>query len=96
MATIIDAVYEDGVLRPLNPHDLEERQRYRLIVETIGEPETTSDPALAAEIARRTTILPDGRRIVDILGLFDRGERDLIYEDIDATLDEFGVRLPMR
>lgn len=29
-----------------------------------------TDPALAAEIERRTTILPDGRRLIDLGGIF--------------------------
>ena len=42
MATIIEAIYEDGVLRPLDTQGLEEQHRYRLIVEEVGVPETTS------------------------------------------------------
>ncbi len=29
------------------------------------------DPELAAEIERRTTILPDGRKIIELSGLFN-------------------------
>ena len=74
MQTVIDAIYENGVFKPLAPLDVQENQQYRLILEkTIPSslPETfIKDPSLAAEIERRTTILPDGRKIVRLPGLF--------------------------
>jgi len=37
MAREIDAIYENGVLRPLEPLDLEEQQRVRIIIDH-GDP----------------------------------------------------------
>jgi len=69
MTTVIEAVYEDGVLKPLAPSDLKEQQRYRLILQEIAPAEPDMDPELAAELERRTTILPDGRKIVNMDGI---------------------------
>jgi len=67
MTTVIDAVYENGVLRPLIATGLKEQQRYRVVVQEIApEPsELELDPESAAEIERRTTILPDGRKLIN-------------------------------
>ncbi len=89
MTKIIEAVYEQGALRIEDTSGLKEHQRYRVIVEEITEPPAPSDPALAAEIARRTTVLPDGRRIVRLMGLFDRGDPGPSYEEIEFALEEF-------
>ncbi|MFL5804202.1 MAG: antitoxin family protein [Roseiflexaceae bacterium] len=88
MTKIVEAIYEHGTLKLENTSGLKEHQRYRVIVEEISEPQPPADPALAAELARRTTILPDGRRIVRLMGLFDRGEPGPSYEEIEAALDE--------
>jgi Protein of unknown function DUF104 len=88
MTTIIEAVYEHGVLKPLDTSGLKEHQHYRIILEELRVPDPPADPALAAELARRTTILPDGRRIVRLMGLFDRGEIGPSYEEIESALDE--------
>ena len=37
MAQVTEAVFQDGVLRPLGKLDLRERQRVRLVVELISE-----------------------------------------------------------
>jgi predicted DNA-binding antitoxin AbrB/MazE fold protein len=90
MTTIIEAVYEDGVLKPLASPELRERQHYRLILQEVtpqaAADDITSDPALAAEIERRTTVLPDGRKIIRLGGLFSA---DLagIPEDEDPVAD---------
>lgn len=75
MTEVIEAVYENGVLKPLAENDLKEDQHYRLILQE-REPRRWSDdleisPELAAEIERRTTILPDGRKIIRLSGLFN-------------------------
>jgi predicted DNA-binding antitoxin AbrB/MazE fold protein len=71
MTKIIEAVYEQGALKLADTSGLKEHQRYRVIVEEIAEPQPPADPALAAELARRTTMLPDGRRIMRLMGLFE-------------------------
>lgn len=73
LPTVIDAIYENGVFKPLIPLDAQEHCHYRLILEQAAPPsldKLVTDPALAAEIERRTTILPDGRRLVRLSGLF--------------------------
>lgn len=60
MTRIVEAIYEHGVLKPLDTHGLQESRHYRLILEEIGEPEPPADPELAAELARRTTVLRTG------------------------------------
>jgi predicted DNA-binding antitoxin AbrB/MazE fold protein len=89
MTTIIEAIYEHGVLKPQDTSGLKEQHRYRVILQEIVEPEPPADPELAAELERRTTILPDGRRIVRLMGLFDRGEPGPSYEEIESALDEY-------
>ena len=42
MQQMIDAVYEDGVLKPLGSLDLQEHQRVRITVEPITEPNTAA------------------------------------------------------
>ena len=89
MTTTVEAVYENGVLRPVDTHGLKEHQRYRIILEELPQLGAPSDPALVAELARRTTVLPDGRRIVRLGGLFDRGDPGPSYENIETALDEY-------
>lgn len=86
---IIEAIYENGVLRPLQPHQLQEQQRYRLLIEQPAEPLPDADPALRAELERRTSVLADGRVIINLLGLYDRGQEVPDFDEIEAILDEF-------
>ena len=88
MTKIVEAVYEQGTLKLDDVRGLKEHQRYRVILEEIVEL-PVADPELAAELERRTTILPDGRRVVRLAGLFDRGEPGPSYEEIEAALDEY-------
>lgn len=73
MPTVIEAIYENGVFKPLTPLDVQEHQHYRLILEQAAPrpalDDLIIDPALAAEIERRTTILPDGRRVIQLEGI---------------------------
>jgi predicted DNA-binding antitoxin AbrB/MazE fold protein len=84
MATIIEATYENGVLKPRDASGLKEHQRYRLVLEEISE--AALDPSLAEEIKRRTIILPDGRRIVRIGGILVECASS-IPEDADPIAD---------
>ncbi len=70
MTTVIEAIYENGVLKPLIASGLKEQQRYRAILQEVAPaPENLEiDPESAAEIERRTVILPDGRRGVRFVG----------------------------
>jgi predicted DNA-binding antitoxin AbrB/MazE fold protein len=47
MTTAVDAIYEDGLLRPLHPLPLPEHTRVRLSVETV-----TDDPERAEWLAQ--------------------------------------------
>ena len=69
MSTIIEAIYESGVLKPLNASGLQERHLYRLVLEEIPATEPVPDSDLAAEIEQRTTTSPDGRRIARLGGV---------------------------
>lgn len=67
MTTVIEVVYENGVLKPLLGADLKERQRYRVVVQEAALPdEIKLDQASLAEIAGRTTVLPDGREFINL------------------------------
>ena len=74
LPTVIDAIYENGVFKPLLPLDAQEHRHYRLILQQAPPRPTLdnliTDPALAAEVQRRTTILPDGRQLIELSGLF--------------------------
>ncbi|MGH9767000.1 MAG: antitoxin family protein [Blastocatellia bacterium] len=65
---MIDAVYENGVLKPLGSSGLKEHQRYRVVAQEVApEPdELELDPESAAEIKSRTTVLPDGRELINL------------------------------
>lgn len=93
MSAVIDAVYENGVFRPLvrpNLPHLKEHQQYRLTlngaVSSSPVEELNVSPELAAEIERRTTILPDGRKIIRVGGLF-KADLSGIPDDQDPVAD---------
>ncbi len=88
MATMFEAVYEHGVLKPLGDQQLKEQQHYRITVEEISKAKVSSDLGIAAEIERHTTVLPDGRRVIRLLGLFDHGAPGPTFDEIEATLDD--------
>src|SRR6185295_6905470 len=90
MATIIEAIYESGVLKPLDASGLQERHHYRLVLEEIPVLEPILDAHLADEMQKRTITLPDGRRIVRLGGVWET-KAAAITEDEDPiadTLDE--------
>ena len=47
MTQNVDAIYTDGVLKPTGELPLREKQRVRLTVETIDEPERIAKPRLS-------------------------------------------------
>ncbi len=69
MPTIIEAIYEFGVLKPLDPSGLQDRHHYRLVLEEIPASGPVFDSDLAAEIETRTTISPNGPRIARLGGV---------------------------
>lgn len=88
MTTVIEAIFENGVLKPLIASGLKERQRYRAILQEVSPaPEHLEiDPELAAEIERRTTVLPDGGKIIRLAGLF-QADLSGILDDQDPVAD---------
>lgn len=76
MTRVIEAVYEDGVLKPLMASHLKEHQRYRVILQEVLPPQDSAngdlDPELAAELERRTTLAPDGRKLIDLENIMAR------------------------
>ncbi len=89
MDTLIEAVFQDGVLRPLVPHNLEEHHHYRLSVEALPTPAAMPDTNIAKQMADRVTRTPDGRVFVDILGLFDGGQDDPTFAAIETIGDVY-------
>ena len=73
---VTEAVFENGVLKPMVVEGFKEHQRYRLIwqehLPPIWPEEPEVDPEFAAELERRTTILPDGRRVIRLGGLWEK------------------------
>ncbi len=67
-----EAIFEDGVLKPMGAAGFKEHQRYRLSWE---EAEPAADGAVAANelrlpvhLAHRLDVLPDGRRVIRFSG----------------------------
>ena len=52
MSTVIDAVYEGGVFRPLEPLECREHQRVRLHVEVLPESDADRAWGTAASLAQ--------------------------------------------
>lgn len=90
MSAVIDVIYENGVFKPLIAPNLKEHQQYRLILSgpsmSPSLEEMDIDPELSAQIQRRTKILPDGRTLIRLSGLFNADLRS-VPEDQDPVTD---------
>jgi predicted DNA-binding antitoxin AbrB/MazE fold protein len=90
MSNVIEAVYEDGVLKPSQANGLKEHQRYRLTYEetqpTSWAQEVRDNPELMTEIGHRVTILPDGRRVIRFTGALAACLADF-PDDIDPVAE---------
>jgi predicted DNA-binding antitoxin AbrB/MazE fold protein len=81
MPTVIDAVYEDGVLKPLASADLKNHQRYRVTLEAVAESDGESLTARgigeeqAAELRARLEAFAEDWE----------SEEMSIYDDYDAA-----------
>lgn len=65
MSITVDAIYENGILRPMQPLDLTDQERVRVTVELASHTPATSKsssvrPSLAQRIAERARTLPPG------------------------------------
>lgn len=90
MSTFFEAIYEEGVFRPLAYHHFKEHQRYRLmLVDEITTAELLPETSISEELAQRTIVLRDGRLVINLLGLFHDETLALSYEEIEALLEEF-------
>lgn len=72
--TIMKLIYENGVLKPVSAIGLKEHQQYEAVLREIEpdeQPEFSLDPALTAELERRTSVLPDGGTAIRLGGLFE-------------------------
>jgi predicted DNA-binding antitoxin AbrB/MazE fold protein len=88
----IEAIYEHGALQPVGMHELIEGQRYRLLVTAQIPPARSRDlreTRLARELNQRTRVLRDGRRTVDLLGIFADGSEGPTFEELEAVLEDF-------
>ena len=85
MRTIIEAIYEFGVLKPVDASGLQERHYYRLVLEEISASGPVFDSDLAAEIEKRTTNSPDGPRITRLGGVL--GEKAAVTDGEDPVSD---------
>ncbi len=75
MTFVVEAVYEGGVLRPLDSLQLPERQRVQLTIEPIGPRDDTTAPTAADDPLRG---LREPLGISDLAARFDEcrlGER---------------------
>jgi predicted DNA-binding antitoxin AbrB/MazE fold protein len=78
MGKVIEAVYEEGVLKPTGAHGLKEHHRYRVVVEELN----TSAELPAEDVANHVQTLPDGRRVARLGGVFAAAAAQL-----DSTVD---------
>jgi hypothetical protein len=67
-----EAIFEDGVLKPVGAVDFKEHQRYRLSWEEVeptnGGAGAANELRLPAHLAHRLDVLPDGRRVIRFSG----------------------------
>lgn len=86
----IEAIYEDGVLRPIVQHHLKEHRRYRfMLVEEMPTSELSINTHIDGILKKRSIILSDGRTMINVLGVFAKDAPNLDYEQIEQTLKEF-------
>lgn len=69
---VTEAVFEDGVLKPVAAEGFKEHQHYRLTWEEAepasGNPADGNELMLPAHLAHRLDVLPDGRRVIRFSG----------------------------
>ncbi len=86
---VTEAVFEDGVLKPLLAAGLKEHQRYQLNWQEVEHAAPSVDAsAVPAHLAHRVDVLPDGRRVIRFCGA-----RAAALEDWPENYDPVGVAL---
>ena len=88
MSTVIDAIYESGVLKPLTASGLQEQHLYRLVLEEISALEPPLGSDLAAIIEQRTMISPDGKRIARLGGVLEAKSAVITEDPVAEALEE--------
>ena len=88
MATIIDAIYQNGMLRPLDTQDLKEDHRYRLVVEEIEAPDA---PDVQDERTRVRELLRAAGLLAELgPNLKAMADPTISLEDVIAAMDRAG------
>ena len=87
MATIIEAIYENGVLRPLATEGLKERHHYRLSIEEITVPE----PPLPANDRERAHTVSGSIGLRSEVGHADQAVRDAGWAAFDQLIEEYAI-----
>ena len=88
MPESIEAVYQNGVLKPLERTDLKEDHRYRLIVEEIGAPDA---PDVQDERTRVREVLWAAGLLAELgPNLKAMADPTISLEDVIASMDRAG------
>lgn len=89
MSICIEAMYEGGVLKPLDHNHLKEHTRYRLmLVDEIQTTDLTPRQSITTILSERTTILAHGQTTINVFGIFHHEGIDLAYNTIETTLND--------
>ena len=82
MTRVIEAIYTHGVLEPLEPLNLKDRQRVEIIIRPVNGPDALPEPALTEQERKQA-----------LKELFDAIERDNLQLNIRMpTRDEMHER----
>lgn len=88
MSIFIEALYEGGVLKPLDHNHLKEHKRYRLmLMEEVHTTDLAPGQNITTVLSERTTTLTHGQTTINVFGIFDHEGIDLEYNTIETTLN---------
>jgi predicted DNA-binding antitoxin AbrB/MazE fold protein len=86
MSRQIEAIYENGVLRPLEPLSLDEYQRVTItIAEDDGEEEALFDPAFTRWCAERSRQAPSLEEVRQALSKIQGSMADVVIAERDES-----------
>ena len=84
MSKQIEAIYEHGVLRPLEPLSLDEHQRVTItIAEDSGEEEDLFDPAFTQWCAEQSRSAPSLEEVRQVLSKIQGSMADVVIVERD-------------